>query len=54
MVLKSTLMIRYEAANTGVSTPQIIDLQNASAGMWAFAEGSLAGNLSFRACGGRK
>ena len=39
MVLKRTLMIRYEAATTGVSTTQIIDLQNASSGMWAFGEG---------------
>ena len=40
MVLKRTLMIRYEAATTGVSIAQIIDLQNASSGMWAFAEGN--------------
>jgi len=40
MVLKRTLMIRYEAATTGISTAQIIDRQNASAGMWAFAEGN--------------
>jgi len=39
MVLKSALMIRYEAATTGVSVAQIIDIQNASAGMWAFGEG---------------
>jgi hypothetical protein len=39
MVLKRTLMIRYEAATTGISIAQIIDRQNASAGMWAFAEG---------------
>lgn len=39
MVLKRTLMIRYEAATTGVSIAQIIDTQNASGGMWAFAEG---------------
>ena len=39
MVLKRTLMIRYEAATTGVSAAQIIDLQNASGGMWAFGEG---------------
>ena len=39
MVLKRTLMIRYEAATTGVSTAQIIDIQNASSGMWAFSEG---------------
>jgi hypothetical protein len=40
MVLKRTLMIRYEAASTGISTAQIIDRQNASSGMWAFAEGN--------------
>jgi hypothetical protein len=40
MVLNRTLMIRYEAATTGVSTAQIIDRQNASGGMWAFAEGN--------------
>jgi hypothetical protein len=40
MVLKRTLMIRYEAATTGVSTAQIIATQNASSGMWAFAEGN--------------
>jgi hypothetical protein len=39
MVLKRTLMIAYESATTGVSTAQIIDLQNASSGMWAFGEG---------------
>ena len=40
MVLKRTLMISYEAARTGMSTAQIMDLQNASGGMWAFAEGN--------------
>lgn len=40
MVLKRNLMIMYESAATGVSTAQIIDLQNASSGMWAFAEGN--------------
>jgi hypothetical protein len=39
MLLKNTLMIRYEAAATGVSTAQIVDIQNASSGMWAFGEG---------------
>jgi len=39
MVLKRTLMIRYEAATTGGSIAQVIDRQNASGGMWAFAEG---------------
>ena len=40
MVLKRNLMIMYESATTGMSTAQIIDLQNASSGMWAFAEGT--------------
>jgi hypothetical protein len=39
MVLKRNLMITYESAATGISTAQIIDRQNASSGMWAFAEG---------------
>lgn len=39
MVLKPNLMILYESATTGISTAQIISLQNASSGMWAFAEG---------------
>jgi len=39
MVLKRTLMIRFEAVTTGVPVAQIIDLQNASSGMWAFGEG---------------
>jgi hypothetical protein len=39
MVLKRTLMIKFEAATTGVSIAQIVDRQNASGGMWAFAEG---------------
>ena len=39
MVLKRNLMIMYESATTGISTTQIIDSQNASSGMWAFAEG---------------
>jgi hypothetical protein len=40
MVLKRNLMIMYESATTGISTTQIIDQQNASSGMWAFAEGN--------------
>jgi hypothetical protein len=40
MVLKRNLMIMYESAATGISTAQIIDRQNASSGMWAFAEGN--------------
>lgn len=39
MVLKLNLTIMYESATTGISTAQIIDRQNASSGMWAFAEG---------------
>jgi hypothetical protein len=39
MVLKRNLMILYESATTGISTAQIINLQNASSGMWAFSEG---------------
>ena len=40
MVLKHNLMIMHESATTGLSTAQITDLQNASSGMWAFAEGN--------------
>ena len=40
MVLKRNLMIAHQSATTGMSTAQIIDLQNASSGMWAFAEGN--------------
>lgn len=40
MVLHRSLMIRYEAATTGVSTAQIMSMQSASSGMWAFAEGN--------------
>jgi hypothetical protein len=40
MVLKRNLMILYESATAGISTAQIIDRQNASSGMWAFAEGN--------------
>jgi hypothetical protein len=39
MVLKRNLMIMYESATTGMSTALILDRQNASSGMWAFAEG---------------
>jgi hypothetical protein len=39
MVLKRDLMIMYESATTGTSTAQIIGIQNASSGMWAFGEG---------------
>lgn len=40
MVLNRHLIIQYQAVTTGVSTQQIIDIQNASSGMWAFAEGN--------------
>ena len=40
MVLQRTVMIRFQAAVTGVTTAQIINVQNASSGMWAFAEGN--------------
>ncbi len=40
MVLQRNLMIRFEAATTGVSTAHILAVQNASSGMWAFAEGN--------------
>ena len=39
MVFKREIMIMLESARTGVSTAQIIDLQNASSGMWSFSEG---------------
>lgn len=40
MLLKRNLMIMYQSATTGMSAAQIIDIQNASSGMWAFAEGN--------------
>lgn len=40
MVVERNLMIRYESAISGVPTAQIIERQNASSGMWAFAEGN--------------
>jgi hypothetical protein len=40
MVVMRTMIIWYQVVSTGVSTAQIIDLQNASSGMWAFAEGN--------------
>ena len=39
MVLKRNLMIMFESVSTGISTAQIINVQNASSGMWAFGEG---------------
>jgi hypothetical protein len=41
MVLKRDLQIMYEAAVTGATIEQIIDVRNASGGMWAFSEGML-------------
>jgi hypothetical protein len=38
MVLLRNLIVMFQAARTGLSTAQIIDLQNASSGMWAFGE----------------
>src|SRR5499427_3162339 len=39
MLLKSNIMIRLEAARIGKSVAQVIDIHNASGGMWAFSEG---------------
>ena len=39
VVLKRNLLIMYESATTGVPVAQIINIQNASSGMWAFSEG---------------
>ncbi len=39
MILKSSLMVRYEAFTTGVSVEQIMSVRDASSGMWAFGEG---------------
>jgi hypothetical protein len=44
LAYEAMLVIRYliilrQAAATGMSTAQIIDIQNASSGMWAFSEG---------------
>jgi hypothetical protein len=40
MVLLRTVLIWLQAAVTGVSTAQVVSMQNASSGMWAFAEGN--------------
>lgn len=40
MVAKRMLMIAYEAVSTGLSTAQIMDIRDASSGMWAFGEGN--------------
>jgi hypothetical protein len=39
MVVMRKLIVLYQAAKTGMSVAQIIDIQNASSGMWAFSEG---------------
>ena len=39
VALKRNLMILFESVSTGVSTAQIMAIQNASSGMWAFSEG---------------
>ena len=39
MVLLRKLIILFQSVSTGMSAAQIIDLQNASSGMWAFGEG---------------
>lgn len=40
MVFKRMLIILYQAAISGMSMAQIMDVQNASSGMWAFSEGN--------------
>ena len=40
MVVLRNLIILGQAAASGMSRAQVIDLQNASGGMWAFAEGN--------------
>jgi hypothetical protein len=40
MVLKRYVLILCQSVTTGMSVAQIIDIQNASSGMWAFAEGT--------------
>lgn len=39
MVVMRYLIILWQSATTGMSIAQIVDLQNASSGMWAFSEG---------------
>jgi hypothetical protein len=39
MLLKRYAMIKYQSITTGQSPAQIISIQNASSGMWAFGEG---------------
>lgn len=40
VVFKRNLMLQHQSATTGIPIAQIIDSQNASSGMWAFAEGT--------------
>jgi hypothetical protein len=39
MILIGNLSIMYEAASTGRTIAEIIEIRNASSGMWAFSEG---------------
>ena len=39
VLLKHNLMVWYQSVTTGVSTAQILAIQDASSGMWAFGEG---------------
>lgn len=40
MEFKRYLTIQYESARTGISVAQIMDIRDASGGMWAFSEGN--------------
>lgn len=40
MLLKSQLSILYESASSGMSVAKIVEIRDASSGMWAFAEGN--------------
>jgi hypothetical protein len=39
MILVGNLSIMYESASTGRTIAEIIEIRNASGGMWAFSEG---------------
>lgn len=39
MLLKRYAMIKYQSITTGMGTAQIVAIQDASSGMWAFSEG---------------
>jgi len=39
MILIGNLSIMYESASTGRTVAEIIEIRNASGGMWAFSEG---------------